>query len=217
MIAFKQYKNEFLFWQIIVDMYSMISQLRFLLNFNMFSVRFHRMWNCRANSPFLVCHLDMPNSRNSATTTTCRIDNGFCSICIILASFGKSILWVSKWGPKKLRVAAFSGPPVCCFCQKCVKLKITYSSLDNPLLNWVLVAHNCRSTAASAIVPSIEVPAVLYDCSTVKTSQNHSSSSSFQWTGLFSCASICSSKKQHHDVTSLTSSAAVRVDHFNEY
>ena len=30
----------------------------------------------------------------------------------------------------KLRVAAFSGPPVCCFCQKCVKLKITHSSLD---------------------------------------------------------------------------------------
>ena len=30
----------------------------------------------------------------------------------------------------KLRVAAFSGPPVCYFCQICVKLKITHSSLD---------------------------------------------------------------------------------------
>ena len=73
-------------------------------------------------------------------------------------------------GDHKLRVAASSDPSVCCFCQKCVKLKITHSSLDTYFLTKFWLHAILVSTAASAIERSTEVTAVLFGHSTVKTS-----------------------------------------------
>jgi hypothetical protein len=69
------------------------------LNLKMFSSRFHRMWNHKVDLLIFVSCFDIPNSRNSATTATCRIDDGFSSICVILASFGKNTLWLLRSGP----------------------------------------------------------------------------------------------------------------------
>lgn len=42
-----------------------------------------------------ILTLDMPNSRNTAKTTSCRIDNGFGFNGVILASFDNNTLPVS--------------------------------------------------------------------------------------------------------------------------
>jgi hypothetical protein len=165
----------------------------------MCSLRFHRMWNCKADLLFFVCRLDTRHS--TCQTHEIQQKQHHVELTMDLVPMASSLplstkmYYISKHKHSKLRVAAFSGPPVSCFHQKCVKMKNTYSSLDIYFWSEFWSPTIVVSTAEFATKRIIEVHAVLCGPSTVKLSQNRSSSSIIQWTGFFSCAPICSSKK----------------------
>ena len=85
----------------------------------MCSLRFYRMWNHKAGLLFLsaVLTLDMPNSRNSAKQHHVELTMELVPMASSLPLLTK-MYYMSQHEHNKLIVAAFSGPPVCCFHQK---------------------------------------------------------------------------------------------------
>ena len=153
------------------------------------SLRFHRMWNRKADLLFFVCRRDTWHLTCQTHETQQKHHHVKLTIDLVpMASslpLSTKMYYISKHKHSKLRVAAFSGPPVCCFHQKWVKMKNTYSSLDIYFWSEFWLHAIVVSTAASAVETSIDVPAVLCGRSTLKMSQNRSSLSIIPWTDFF--------------------------------
>ena len=152
----------------------------------MFSLRFHRMW---ITSPFAIFCLLSWHSTSQTNKTQQKQHHVKLTMDLVpmVSSLPLStkMYYMSKHKHSKLRVAAFSGPPICCFHQKWVKMKNTCSSLDIYFWSEFWLPTIVVSTDAFAIERSTEVFAVLCGPSTVKLSQNRSTSSIIQWTGFF--------------------------------